>query len=64
MTFSKDPAHTGNGTMLGTLTDMRLRGVVQNLLMLTPAPSFWIRAIYGAIIPRSLMVTRLTGGDA
>lgn len=64
MTFSTDPAHTGKGTMLATLTGMRLLGVVQNLLMPTQAPSFWIHVIYGAIIPRSLMVTRLTGGDA
>lgn len=64
MTFSKDPAHTGKGPMLGTLTGMRLLGVVQSLLMLAQAPSFWIQTIYGAIMRRSLMVARLTGGDA
>ena len=41
-----------------------LLGFVQNLLTLAQVPSFWIQAIYGAIILGSLMVARITGGEA
>src|SRR5579864_6091161 len=40
----------GRGTMLGALSGVLLLGVVQNLLTLAQVPSFWIQAIYGAII--------------
>lgn len=53
----------GKGTMLGALTGVLLLGVVQNLLTLAQVPSFWIQAIYGAIILGSLMVARLAGAD-
>ena len=33
----------------------------QNLLTLAQVPSFWIQAIYGAIILGALMVAKLTG---
>ena len=36
--------------MFGALTGVLLLGVVQNLLTLAQVPSFWIQAIYGAII--------------
>jgi simple sugar transport system permease protein len=54
----------GKGTMLGALSGVLLLGVVQNLLTLAQVPSFWIQAIYGAIILGSLMVARLAGGEA
>jgi simple sugar transport system permease protein len=54
----------GKGTMFGALTGVLLLGVVQNVLTLAQVPSFWIQAIYGAIILGSLMVARVTGGDA
>ena len=54
----------GKGTMLGALTGVLLLGVVQNLLTLAQVPSFWIQAIYGAIILGSLMIARLTSGAA
>jgi simple sugar transport system permease protein len=54
----------GKGTMFGALTGVLLLGVVQNVLTLAQVPSFWIQAIYGAIILGSLMVARLSGGEA
>jgi simple sugar transport system permease protein len=51
----------GKGSMLGALCGVLLLGVVQNLLTLAQVPSFWIQAIYGAIILGALMVARLTG---
>jgi simple sugar transport system permease protein len=54
----------GKGTMFGALTGVLLLGVVQNLLTLAQVPSFWIQAIYGAIILGSLMVARFAGGHA
>src|SRR4029078_6303274 len=53
----------GKGTMFGALTGVLLLGVVQNVLTLAQVPSFWIQAIYGAIILGSLMVARITGGE-
>ena len=37
---------------------------MQNLLTLAQVPSFWIQAIYGAIILLALVVARLTTGEA
>jgi simple sugar transport system permease protein len=54
----------GKGTMFGALSGVLLLGVVQNVLTLAQVPSFWIQAIYGAIILGSLMVARLAGGQA
>ena len=48
--------------MLGALSGVLLLGVVQNLLTLAQVPSFWIQAIYGAIVLGSLMVARLASG--
>ncbi len=53
----------GKGTMFGALTGVLLLGVVSNLLTLAQVPSFWIQAIYGAIILGSLMVARYAGGQ-
>jgi simple sugar transport system permease protein len=54
----------GKGTMFGALTGVLLLGVVSNLLTLAQVPSFWIQAIYGAIILGSLMVARFTSGQS
>ncbi len=54
----------GKGTMFGALTGVLLLGVVGNLLTLAQVPSFWIQAIYGAIILGSLMVARFAGGQS
>jgi simple sugar transport system permease protein len=54
----------GKGTMFGALTGVLLLGVVQNVLTLAQVPSFWIQAIYGAIILGSLMIARFAGGQA
>ena len=54
----------GKGTMFGALTGVLLLGVVSNLLTLAQVPSFWIQAIYGAIILGSLMVARFAGGQS
>lgn len=53
----------GKGTMLGALSGVLLLGVVQNLLTLAQVPSFWIQAIYGAIILGALMLARLAGSE-
>ena len=53
----------GKGSMLGALSGVLLLGVVENLLTLAQAPSFWSQAIYGAIILASLMIARSMGGD-
>ena len=53
----------GKGTMLGALTGVVLLGVVQNVLTLAQVPSFWIEAIYGAIILASLMMARVASGE-
>ncbi len=53
----------GKGTMFGALTGVLLLGVVQNVLTLAQVPSFWIQAIYGAIILGSLAVARFTSGQ-
>lgn len=53
----------GKGTMFGALTGVLLLGVVQNVLTLAQVPSFWIQAIYGAIILGSLMVARFASGQ-
>lgn len=54
----------GKGSMFGALTGVLLLGVVQNLLTLAQVPSFWIQAIYGAIILVALMIARVTTGRA
>ena len=54
----------GKGTMFGALTGVLLLRVVGNLLTLAQVPSFWIQAIYGAIILGSLMVARFAGGQS
>ena len=54
----------GRGTMIGALTGVLLLGIVQNILTLAQVPSFWIQAIYGAIILGSLMIARITNPNS
>ena len=54
----------GRGTLIGALTGVLLLGIVQNILTLAQVPSFWIQAIYGAIILGSLMIARITNPNS
>jgi simple sugar transport system permease protein len=54
----------GRGRLLGALTGVLLLGVLQNVLTLSQVPSFWIDAVYGAIILLALIFARLTGDRA
>lgn len=54
----------GKGSILGALAGAMLLGVAQNLLTLAHVPSFWVQAIYGAVILAALMLTKRAGGDA
>jgi len=51
----------GRGRLIGALTGVLLLGVLQNVLTLSQVPSFWIDAVYGAIILLALIFARLTG---
>jgi ribose/xylose/arabinose/galactoside ABC-type transport system permease subunit len=51
----------GRGRLIGALTGVLLLGVLQNVLMLSQVPTFWIDAVYGAIILLALIFARLTG---
>jgi ribose/xylose/arabinose/galactoside ABC-type transport system permease subunit len=51
----------GRGRLIGALTGVLLLGVLQNVLMLSQVPTFWIDAVYGAIILVALIFARLTG---
>lgn len=53
----------GKGSMTGALCGVLLLGAVQNVLTLAQVSSFWIQAIYGAIILGALMLARLTGEE-
>ena len=46
------------------LTGVLLLGVLQNVLTLSQVPTFWIDAVYGAIILLALIFARLTGDRA
>jgi simple sugar transport system permease protein len=52
----------GKGSMIGALSGVLLLGVVQNLMVLAQVPSYWIQAVYGAIILLSLLSARATTG--
>jgi simple sugar transport system permease protein len=51
----------GRGSLAGALTGVLLLAIVQNILVLSNVPSFWVRAIYGAIILTALMLGALSG---
>ncbi len=53
----------GRGTLGGALTGVLLLGVLDNLLTLSQVQSYWVQAIYGAIILLALTLARITGGE-
>ena len=50
----------GRGTMFGALTGVLLLGIISNILVLAQVPSFWINAVYGAIILAALVLAKVT----
>nr|WP_300146682.1 ABC transporter permease [Propionicimonas sp.] len=46
----------GRGTIVGAATGVLLLGMIQNILVLSAVPSFWIDATYGAIILGALLI--------
>lgn len=50
----------GRGGLFGALTGVLLLGIIQNILTLSNVPSFWINAVYGAIILGALVLGRFT----
>lgn len=53
----------GRGRIAGAATGVVLLGVVQNILLVSQVPSYWVSAIYGGIILLSLMLGALTGSN-
>jgi simple sugar transport system permease protein len=53
----------GRGRLAGAATGVVLLGVVQNILLVSQVPSYWVSAIYGGIILLSLMLGALTGSN-
>lgn len=54
----------GKGSLVGALTGVLLLGVVSNILTLSQIASFWIDAVFGAIILIAQSLVRLTSsGD-
>jgi Ribose/xylose/arabinose/galactoside ABC-type transport systems, permease components len=51
----------GRGSMLGAFSGVILLGLIQNILVLSSVPSFWINAVYGAIILAALLLNHFTG---
>ena len=50
----------GRGRMIGAATGVLLLAIIQNLLVLLDVPSFWVTAIYGAVILVSMMIGAVT----
>lgn len=53
----------GRGTMFGAAGGVLLLILIQNLLILSQVPSYWISATTGAIIIIALFIARLSGGE-
>lgn len=51
----------GRGRILGAMTGVLLLGVISNILTLSQVPSFWIDAVFGAVILAALILAKLTG---
>jgi simple sugar transport system permease protein len=51
----------GRGRIIGAATGILLLAIIQNLLVLLEVPSFWVTAIYGAVILVSMIIGALTG---
>ena len=54
----------GRGNMVGAASGVILLGLVQNILDLANASSYWIDAIDGAVILFALLLARVIGGEA
>jgi simple sugar transport system permease protein len=52
----------GRGTMFGAATGVLLLGIIDNILTLSNVPSFWISAVYGAIILGASVLGHFSGG--
>lgn len=52
----------GRGRIVGAATGVLLLGIIQNLLVLLEVPTFWVTAIYGAVILVSMMIGEVLGG--
>ncbi|SHK09220.1 monosaccharide ABC transporter membrane protein, CUT2 family [Pseudonocardia thermophila] len=53
----------GRGRIVGVATGVLLLALVQNILLVSQIPSFWVNAIYGAIILLALMTGALAQGS-
>jgi simple sugar transport system permease protein len=53
----------GRGRIAGAATGVLLLGIVQNILVVSQVPSYWVSAIYGGIILLSLMLGAVTGSS-
>lgn len=51
----------GRGRIVGAATGVVLLGVIQNLLVISQVPSFWVSAIYGVVILLSMMLGAVGG---
>lgn len=49
----------GRGSIVGAALGVLMLSIIQNILILSSVPSFWIDAVYGAIIVATLTVGRL-----
>lgn len=49
----------GRGNMIGAGLGVLLLGMIQNILILSNVPAFWINAVYGAIIISALLVGKV-----
>ena len=50
----------GKGSMVGALLGVVLLGLIENILVLSQVPSYWVQATYGLIILAALLVNHLT----
>lgn len=51
----------GRGRIVGAMTGVLLLGVISNILTLSQVPSFWIEAVFGAVILAALILAKWTG---
>jgi simple sugar transport system permease protein len=53
----------GRGTLPGACGGVLLLVLIQDVLVLSQVPAYWINATTGAIILVALLISRLSGGD-